>query len=166
VNNFLAGFTDELVKMAGSIGDVSGIRTSARETPVYKDPATARVRRADENLRNAQWNLGRATRKLDTEEKSLRKTMDFIQSNYGPKPVNPARNSPMLLAKTSASRKNPFSRIQNQADNTRYARGNMSDYMGTEDVRNQPWPSMQQVSSDAPKSERAMVEYKPPKPPK
>lgn len=65
------------------------------------------------------------------------------------------------LVKVAVTRKNPYSRIQNQAD--KLLRGNLSDYVGTEEVRHPTIPSMQQVASDAPKNERPQVQVRPPK---
>jgi hypothetical protein len=75
------------------------------------------------------------------------------------------------LVKLAATRKNPYSRIQNQAD--KLLRGNLSDYIGTEEVRRPAMPSMQSVAQKGYRDQQPKLEYrtpkitvKPPKPPK
>lgn len=75
------------------------------------------------------------------------------------------------LVKLGASRKNPYSQIQNQQD--KLLRGNLSTYLGAEEVRHQAHPSMESVAKTKPLRESPKVEVrapkiklKPPKPPK
>jgi hypothetical protein len=65
------------------------------------------------------------------------------------------------LVKLGASRKNPYSSVQNQAD--KLLRGNLSDYIGSEEVRHQSIPSMESVAQTGPKKETPMVQVRPPK---
>lgn len=68
------------------------------------------------------------------------------------------------LVKLSASRKNPYSKVQNQQD--KLLRGNLSDYVGTQDVRNPAHPPMYETSNRAYKVQASKLNAKPPKPPK
>jgi hypothetical protein len=68
------------------------------------------------------------------------------------------------LVKLSASRKNPYSSVQNHQD--KLLRGNLSDYIGTEEIRHQPHPSMEEVSNRAFKDRTPKIDARPPKPPK
>lgn len=68
------------------------------------------------------------------------------------------------LVKLSASRKNPYSRIQNQAD--KLLRGNLSDYVGTSEVRHPPIPRMEQVAQTPAKIQKPKIDFRAPRPPR